>query len=79
MTDRTWQLTRSSISFQESWETAFKPKGEADAGSAFSDGQNHTSRSFSGPSKALVESRSAVTSRLIVRCGVPANEDGEPV
>lgn len=31
------------------------------------------------PSNALVESKSAVTSRLIVRCGVPLKEDGEVV
>jgi hypothetical protein len=80
MTESTLQLTKSSISFHESCETDFKPSGEADAGSVLSEAENHTSSNFSGPSKALLESRSrAVMSRLIVKWGVPLSEDGEPV
>ena len=31
------------------------------------------------PSNAFVESTSAVTSRLIIKCGVPLKEDGDAV
>jgi hypothetical protein len=53
-TERTLQLTRSSISFQVSAATAFNPLGAQEAGKASSSGANHTSRSFSGPVLTLV-------------------------
>lgn len=63
--ERTLQLTKSSISFQVSAGTDFKPLGWAEAGSRVADGLNHTSRSFSGPTHVLAMAR--VQSTLHVR------------
>lgn len=49
--ESTLQLTTSSISFQISADTAFKPSLAAPGGSSLGDGANQTSRSFSGPAK----------------------------
>ncbi|KAI6767740.1 hypothetical protein HG530_005749 [Fusarium avenaceum] len=64
------KLTISSMGTQVSAGTAFRPLTGAEGGRVVGLGANQTSRSFSGPSKALVESRSAATSWLIVRWGV---------
>jgi len=79
ITESTLQLTRSSMSFHTSPDTAFNPAGRADEGKAVADGLNHTSSSFSGPSKTLVDSRPSAASLLIVKCGVMPNDEGEPV
>ena len=83
------------MSLHTSEGTIFSPCGAVIAGNEFAEALNQTSSSFSGPtqhlaepnlldfthppSNALPESRSIVTSRLIVKWGVPPYEDGEAV